>query len=134
MRIAKPMPKMRIIHASLWIIIMLIYLLGDVLRIISGDATIAMTGIKIRQFGWLGIALLMLIPILMIFLTLVLPLPASRWTNIIRRMISSCSSLVCCSISLLFGTPGIGSDRKITPTTQSCLLHYFNLNSKHHLT
>ncbi len=76
------MSKMQIILAALWIIIMLIYLLGDVLRIISGDAATAMIEMKINQVGWLGIALLMLIPILMIFLTLVLPQPASRWANI----------------------------------------------------
>jgi hypothetical protein len=77
------MPKTQIILAALWIVVMLIYLLGDVLRITSGDAAKAMTENKISQFGWLGIAVLMLIPILMIFLTLALPRPASRWANII---------------------------------------------------
>jgi hypothetical protein len=77
------MSQTKIIIAALWIIIMLIYLLGDVLRIISGDAARALAEIKINKFGWMGIAVLMLIPILMIFLTLVLPQPASRWTNIL---------------------------------------------------
>jgi len=36
-----------------------------------------------NQFVWLGIAALMLTPILMVFLTLVLPQSVSRWTNII---------------------------------------------------
>ncbi len=36
-----------------------------------------------NQFVWLGIAILMLIPILMVFLALVLPQGASRWANII---------------------------------------------------
>jgi hypothetical protein len=77
------MSKTQIIIAALWIIIMLIYLLGDVLRITSGDAATAMAKIKFNQFGWMGIAVLMLIPILMIFLTLALPQSASRWTSII---------------------------------------------------
>jgi hypothetical protein len=36
------------------------------------------------QFVWLGIAILMLIPILMVFLTVALPLSVSRWVNIIE--------------------------------------------------
>lgn len=77
------MSKTRIILAALWVVVMLIYLLGDVLRIISGDAAKAMAEMQFNQFAWLGIAVLMLIPILMVFLTLVIPQPASRWANII---------------------------------------------------
>jgi hypothetical protein len=73
----------RIILSATWIVVMLIYLLGDVLRIFSGDAAKAMAEMNFNQFAWLGIAALMLIPILMVFLTLVLPLPANRWANII---------------------------------------------------
>lgn len=77
------MLKTPIVLSALWVVVMLIYLLGDVLRITSGDAAKAMAEIKVTQFGWLGIAVLMLIPILMVLLTLALPQPASRWTNII---------------------------------------------------
>jgi hypothetical protein len=73
----------RIILSATWIVVMLIYLFGDVLRIFSGDAAKAMAEMNFNQFAWLGIAALMLIPILMVFLTLVLPLPANRWANII---------------------------------------------------
>ena len=38
---------------------------------------------RLNQFVWLGIAILMLIPILMVFLALVLPQGVSRWANII---------------------------------------------------
>ena len=62
---------------------MLIYLLGDVLRIYSGDMAKSMAEMNFSQYVWLGIAVLMLIPILMVLLTLVLPQPASRWMNII---------------------------------------------------
>ena len=36
----------------------------------------------LTQIMWLGIAVLMLIPILMVFLSLILPQPVSRWVNI----------------------------------------------------
>ncbi len=61
---------------------MLTYLLGDVLRIFSGDFA-RMQNIQFTQGMWLGIAVLMLIPILMVVLSLVLPQPVSRWANII---------------------------------------------------
>ncbi len=68
--------------SAIWIVVMMIYFLGDVLRIISGDVSKAMANQSFNQFVWLGIAALMLIPILMIFLTLVLPQPVNRWVNI----------------------------------------------------
>ena len=72
-----------VILSATWAVVMLIYLLGDVLRIYSGDMARAMAGMNFNQFIWLGIAILMLIPILMVFLTLVLPQGVSRWANII---------------------------------------------------
>ena len=42
-----------------------------------------MANMNFSQSVWLGIAVLMLIPILMVFLTLVLPQSVSRWANII---------------------------------------------------
>jgi len=63
---------------------MLTYLLGDVIRIISGDVTPGeIQGMKVTQGMGLAIAALMVIPILMVVLTLVLPHPISRWANII---------------------------------------------------
>jgi len=62
---------------------MLTYLLGDVLRIFAGDFEPGrIKGVPTTQGMWLGIALLMLLPIAMIVLTLVLPYPAIRWANI----------------------------------------------------
>ena len=75
----------RIILSALWIVVMLIYLLGDVLRIFSGDYQAGEMGqqlVKFTQAHWLMIAILMVTPIVMIFLTLVLPQPVSRWSNI----------------------------------------------------
>ena len=63
---------------------MLTYLLGDVLRIFSGDFTPGeMSGVKVSQKMWLGIAVLMVTPIVMLVLTLTVSGPAMRWANII---------------------------------------------------
>lgn len=73
----------RIILSATWVVVTLIYLYGDVLRICSGDSVKSMASTNFNQFIWLGIAILMLIPILMVFLNLVLPQSVSRWANII---------------------------------------------------
>ena len=73
----------KIILSAIWIVVMMIYFLGDILRIVSGDVTRGMAGQYLNQWMYLAMAVLMLIPILMIFLTLVLPQPINRWTNII---------------------------------------------------
>jgi len=73
----------KIILSATWVVVTLIYLYGDVLRVCSGDLAKSMAGNNFNQFVWLGIAVLMLMPILMVFLTLVLPQSVSRWANII---------------------------------------------------
>jgi hypothetical protein len=66
---------------------MLTYLLGDVLRIFAGDVTLGeIEGVVPPQGAWLGIAALMLIPIVMAVLTLTLKYPAIRWANIIAAI------------------------------------------------
>lgn len=77
-----------------WVVVTLIYLYGDVLRICSGDQAKSMTNLSFNQGVWLGIAILMLIPILMVFLTLVLPQPVSRWANIIVAVLFFLFNLV----------------------------------------
>ncbi len=72
----------RIILSGLWGALMLIYLLGDELRIYSGDLA-KMQNVQFTQAMWLGVAVLMLIPILMIVLSLLLNQPVNRWANII---------------------------------------------------
>jgi hypothetical protein len=67
---------------------MLTYLLGDVLRIYSGDFQAGKIGrIKITGNQWLGVAALMVTPIVMAFLSLALNYPVSRWANIIVAII-----------------------------------------------
>lgn len=72
----------RIILSATWVVVTLIYLYGDVFRIYSGDFA-KMANMNFNQFVWLGLAALMLMPILMVFLTLVLPQSVSRWPHII---------------------------------------------------
>ncbi|MFZ6029618.1 MAG: hypothetical protein ACOYYS_18040 [Chloroflexota bacterium] len=76
----------RIILSTTWVVVMLIYLLGDVLRIYSGDMAKAMAATNFPQYTWMVAAVLMLIPILMVFLTQVLPQPANRWLNILTAV------------------------------------------------
>ena len=81
------MEDVQIKLSALWVATMLTYLLGDVLRIFSGDFKAgemgSSGGMKLNQPMLLGIAVLMVTPIVMVFLTLVLGYPANRWTNII---------------------------------------------------
>ena len=80
------MADIRIILSALWVALMLTYLLGDVLRIYSGDFKAGEMGgqnIAFTQPMWLGIAILMVIPIVMLFLSLTVNYPANHWANII---------------------------------------------------
>lgn len=74
----------QIILIAIWIALMLVYLLGDVLRIFSGDFKPGeIEGVKVSQIQWLGISILMVIPIVMIILTLSLDYSANRILNIV---------------------------------------------------
>jgi len=78
------MQETKITLSIIWIAVMLTYLLGDVIRIFSGDATLGeIQGTKFTQGMGLGIAILMVTPILMVVLSLVLPYNINRWANII---------------------------------------------------
>jgi hypothetical protein len=69
---------------GLWICVALTYLLGDVLRIFTGDFTPGeIGGVKVTQAMSMGIAVLMVIPIVMVFLSLVLGYSVNRWANVI---------------------------------------------------
>ena len=70
--------------AIVWVIVVLIYLYGDVLRIIAGDFTPGeVNGQPLSQWMMLAMAAMMLMPILMVFLSTVLPDPINRWANTI---------------------------------------------------
>lgn len=76
--------EIRIKLSALWVCLMLTYLLGDVLRIFSDDFTAGeVSGMEMSQGLMLGMAALMLLPIVMVFLSLTLKYPAIRWVSIV---------------------------------------------------
>jgi len=81
------MEDIQIKLSALWVAVMLTYLLGDVLRIFSGDFKAgemgSSGGMKMTQPMMLGIAIAMVIPIIMVVLSLTLGYPVNRWINII---------------------------------------------------
>lgn len=78
----------RIILSGLWVALMLTYLLGDVLRIFSGDFVAGeFSGVQGTQVMWIAAALLMLIPIVMVVLSLIITYPIIRWITIIAAVI-----------------------------------------------
>jgi hypothetical protein len=80
------MEDIQIILSALWVATMLTYLLGDVLRIFSGDIQTQEMKEQLAKFTqpmWLFTALLMVLPIVMVVLSVTLPYPANRWANII---------------------------------------------------
>ena len=77
------MEDTRIILSGIWVSLMLIYLLGDVIRIFAGDYTAGvMDGMEVPSNMWIVAAAMMLIPILMVFLSLVLGYRVDRILNI----------------------------------------------------
>lgn len=78
---------MQIKLSGLWVALMLTYLLGDVLRIFSGDfkaGEIGSTGgMVLTKNMMLGLSILMVIPIVMVVISLMLNQPVNRWANII---------------------------------------------------
>lgn len=80
------MSDIQIKLSIIWVVVLLLYIYGDILRMMSGDSLpgkVKIDGKKISKKMWLGISVMMLVPILMIFLSLVLPQPVNRWANMI---------------------------------------------------
>ncbi|MFL7894429.1 MAG: DUF6326 family protein [Anaerolineales bacterium] len=78
------MENVKITLSAIWVALMLTYLLGDVLRIFSGDFSAGkMGGLQISEKMYLGMAILMVIPIMMVVLSLTLQDPVNRWANIV---------------------------------------------------
>ena len=80
------MADTRIILSGLWVATMLTFLWGDVLGLISGDTEPGKIGGSVYEAThaiWVGMAALMLIPIVMLVLNLTLNHRAIRWANII---------------------------------------------------
>jgi len=82
------MEDVKIILSASWIAVMLTYLLGDVLRIYAGDFKPGeITGRPVTRNLLLGIATVMAVPIVMVFLSLTLSCPLNRWANIIAAVV-----------------------------------------------
>ena len=78
------MEDAQIILSGLWVSLMLTYLLGDVLRIFAGDFKAGeIEGKKMTQSMLVGMATLIMLPIVMVFLSLTLSYDVNRWVNII---------------------------------------------------
>ena len=74
--------------SAIWISLMLTYLLGDVMRIFSGDFIAGdMVGAQTSQGLYLGMAILFVIPIFMVFLSLTLKFGINRWANMIVAVV-----------------------------------------------
>ena len=96
------MVDVRIILSVLWVALMLTYLLGDVLRIFSGDFVGGeIAGMQATQAMFFAAAVLMLIPIVMAVLSLILHYPAIRWVTIIAAILLFAYNLI--------GLPGYSS-------------------------
>lgn len=77
------MDDMKIKLAVIWIALMLTYLLGDVLRLFAGDFVPGeIMGKQMPSNVYLGIAVFMWLPILMVILTVMLDQPLNRLLNI----------------------------------------------------
>jgi hypothetical protein len=78
------MEDVKIIVSFMWVATMLVYLLGDIIRIFAGDFKPGeMDGKPVSQKMWLVTVLIMVMPIIMIFLTLILENPINKGVNII---------------------------------------------------
>ena len=98
------MEPVRIILSGLWVALMLTYLLGDVLRIFAGDITPRNhgCGAQATQAMWLGIAIMMLVPIVMVVLSLILSYPAIRWVSIVVAIFVAIFNLVSLPYASIF--------------------------------
>ena len=89
------MEDIKIILAFMWVATMLIYLLGDVMRIFAGDFKPGeLEGKKVSSNVYLGMAVIMVMPIIMIVLTMILGNPVNKWVNIVVAIIFFLFNLV----------------------------------------
>jgi hypothetical protein len=78
------MDPTRIVLAACWVSLMLIYLLGDVLRIFAGHFTPGrMVGREAAGWMWTVAAVVMLLPIVMILVSLLVPATPLVWITVI---------------------------------------------------
>ncbi|MFN2290159.1 MAG: DUF6326 family protein [Anaerolineae bacterium] len=74
--------------SALWVALMLTYLLGDVLRIFSGDFVVGeAAGMQASQWLYLALAAFLVSPPVMVLFSLTLKYRASRWANLILAVL-----------------------------------------------
>lgn len=89
------MEAQRLKLSALWVSLMLTYLLGDVLRIFSGDFVAGeMAGMQSTQGLYLIVAIVLVIPIVMVFLSLTLKQAVNRWVNIFAAILLFAFNLI----------------------------------------
>lgn len=78
------MDPTRIVLAACWVSLMLIYLLGDVLRIFAGHFTSGrIAGREAAPWMWTLAAVVMLLPIVLILVSLLVPATPLVWITVI---------------------------------------------------
>jgi len=78
------MVDVKIIFSFIWVATMLVYLLGDVMRIFAGDFKPGeIEGKPMTQKMVFGMAIIMLVPIVMVILCLILDHPVNSVVNIV---------------------------------------------------
>lgn len=83
------MPEVQIKLSALWVALMLTYLLGDVLRFWSGDATPGQFGGLTQEMvpaALMFVAVLMLVPIVMVVVSVTLTGQTLRWISVIAAV------------------------------------------------
>jgi hypothetical protein len=81
------MESERIMLTGAWVSLMLIYLLGDVLRIFAGHTEPGrIDGNAVADWVWTLTSVIMLVPIAMILVSLMVPAPPLRWITIIASI------------------------------------------------
>jgi len=78
------MEDIQIKLAFMWVAVTLVYIYGDILRMVAGDMPPGeINGMKATPVMMFGISVLMSITIVMVVLTLTLDYNINRWLNII---------------------------------------------------
>lgn len=88
------MESTRIVLAFAWVALMLVYLLGDVLRVFAGHAEPGqLAGKPATPWMWMLAACIQLVPIVMIFVTLLTPAAPLVWITVVVSALSALFNL-----------------------------------------
>lgn len=83
------MDPARVVLAGTWVALMLVYLLGDVLRIFAGDYRAGeMGGEPTQPWMWTLAAVIMLVPIAMLLVCLMVPsIAVVKWMCVVAALL-----------------------------------------------